>query len=128
MRCWYFPEDAKWGEPLWGEIDRSIRLYDKLVVVCSKHSLTSGPVLREIKRELDREDDELRQTGKAKHILFPIALDRYLFDTCQHERKADVLEKVVGSFQGWSRSAAKYDAAFRSYSRVSKPRSRQLVR
>ena len=70
-------------------------------------------MLREIKRSLDREDDELRQAGKVKHILFPIALDRYLFDTWQHERKADVLDKVVGSFQGWNRSAAKYDAAFR---------------
>lgn len=112
VRCWYFPEDAKWGEAVWSEIDRGIRNYDKLVVVCSKQSLTSGPVLREIKRSLDREDDELRQTGKAKHILFPIALDRYLFDTWKHERKADVLDKVVGSFQGWNRSVIKYDAAF----------------
>lgn len=108
VRVWYFPEDAKWGEPVWGEIDRSIKIYDKLVVVCSKNSLTSGPVLREIERALSREDKEL------KNVLFPITIDRYLFDEWEHPRKQDVLAKVVGTdFIGWNRSAAKYDAAFK---------------
>jgi hypothetical protein len=110
---WYFPEDADWGQPVWGQIDRGINLYDKLVVVCSKHSLTSAPVLREIERALQREDDELRRTGKAKHILFPVRLDNFLFDTWQHARKPDVLTKVVGDFRGWNRNPNKYDAAFR---------------
>lgn len=74
VRVWYFPEDATWGEAVWGEIDRSIRIYDKLVVVCSKDSLTSGPVLREIERALRREDEE------RKNILFPITIDDYIFD------------------------------------------------
>ncbi|TAH48863.1 MAG: toll/interleukin-1 receptor domain-containing protein [Chloroflexota bacterium] len=107
VRTWYFPEDAKWGEPVWGEIDRSIKIYDKLVVVCSKNSLTSGPVLREIERALNREDKERKQ------ILFPIRIDDYLFDEWEHPRKADVLAKVVGDFRGWNRSAANYDAAFK---------------
>ena len=44
VRVWYFPEDAKWGETVWGEIDRNIKVYDKLIVVCSENSLQSGPV------------------------------------------------------------------------------------
>lgn len=107
VRVWYFPEDAKWGESVWGEIDRSIKIYDKLVVVCSKNSLTSGPVLREIERALNREDKE------GKHILFPIRIDDYLFDEWEHPRKNDVLAKIVGDFRGWNRSAAKYDEAFK---------------
>ncbi len=91
---------------LWGEIDHSIRWYNRLVVVCSKNSLQSGPVLREIHRALDREDKQKR------NILFPIRIDNYLFDEWGHERKADVVAKVVGDFRGWSRSPAKYDAAF----------------
>jgi hypothetical protein len=55
VRCWYFPEDAIWGESIWGEIDRSIKIYDKLVVVCSENSLQSVPVQREIERALNRE-------------------------------------------------------------------------
>lgn len=107
VRVWYFPEDAKWGEPVWGEIDRSIKIYDKLILVCSKHSLTSGPVLREIERALNREDKE------GKNILFPITVDDYVFDGWEHPRKVDVLAKVVGDFRGWNRSANKYDAAMK---------------
>jgi hypothetical protein len=41
-----------------GEIDTAIRHYDKLVVICSKHSLESPPVIREIERALQKEDRE----------------------------------------------------------------------
>ena len=103
----YFPEDAKWGETVWGEIDRSIITYDKLVAVCSENSLQSGPVLREIERALQREDRE------GKNVLLPVRLDDYIFDHWEHPRKADVVSKVVGDFQGWDRSADKYDDAFK---------------
>ncbi len=106
VRVWYFPEDAKWGEPVWGEIDRSIKIYDKLIVVCSENSLVSGPVNREIERALNREDKE------GKGILFPIRIDEYIFEKWEHERKADVVRKVVGDFSGWDKDAAKYDKAF----------------
>ncbi|MBI3913676.1 MAG: toll/interleukin-1 receptor domain-containing protein [Chloroflexi bacterium] len=106
VRTWYFPEDAKWGEPVWGEIDRSIRIYDKLIVVCSENSLQSGPVLREIERALNREDKE------GKNILFPIRIDDYIFEKWEHPRKSDVVAKVVGDFSEWSSSASKYDEAF----------------
>lgn len=95
VRCWYFPEDAKWGQPVWGEIDRSIRAYDKVIVICSTKSLQSGPVNREIERALQREDLDRR------HILFPIRIDDYLFEKWDHPRKADVVSKVVGDFRRW---------------------------
>ncbi len=106
IKAWRFEEDAKWGETVWGEIDRSIKKYDKLVVVLSENSLQSKPVLREIQRSLDREDKE------HKNILFPITLDRYVFDKWEYERKVDVMEKVVGDFIGWDTDAAKYSKAF----------------
>lgn len=107
VRTWYFPEDAKWGQTVWGEIDRGINIYDKLVVVCSRNSLTSGPVLREIERALMREDKE------GKNILFPIRIDDYVFEEWEHPRKADLLAKVVGDFTGWAGDAAKYKQSFK---------------
>src|SRR5208282_6700968 len=35
VRCWKFDENAKWGEPIWCEIEAAIRKNDKLVVICS---------------------------------------------------------------------------------------------
>jgi len=106
VRTWYFPEHAKWGETVWGEIDRSIKIYDKLIVVCSENSLQSGPVLREIERALNREDKE------GKSVLFPVRIDSYIFDKWEHERKADVLRKVIGDFSEWDSDATKYEFAF----------------
>jgi hypothetical protein len=105
VRCWKFDENAKWGEPVWGEIDAAIRHYDKLVVVCSKHSLQSVPVIREIERALQKEDREHR------NVLFPIRIDDYLFDEWEHPRKADVVSKVIGDFRG-SDNLATYAKAF----------------
>ena len=112
VASWYFPESAAWGQSVWGEINRGIQIYDRLLLVCSEHSLTSGPVLRELERALQREDDERRQTGVDRQILFPITLDNYVFDKWQHPRRADVLAKVIGNFQGTKRSRTKYAAAF----------------
>jgi hypothetical protein len=112
VQAWYFPKSARWGETVWGEIDRSIERYDKVVVVCSENSLQSGPVLREIERALNRENQE------GKSILFPIRIDNYIFDRWKHPRKADVVRKVVGDFRGWNQDAAKYDAAFKKLLRM----------
>ncbi len=103
VRCWFFPEDAKWGKTVWGEIDREIKIYDKLMVVCSENSLQSEPVIREIERALQREDRE------HKNILFPIRIDNYVFDKWEYERKADVVNKVVGDFSEWDKDVSKYN-------------------
>jgi hypothetical protein len=105
VRCWKFHENAKWGEPVWGEIDTAIRYYDKLVVICSRHSLQSPPVIREIERALQKEDREHR------NVLFPMRIDDYLFDEWEHPRKADVVSKVIGDFRGWE-NLATYAKAF----------------
>jgi hypothetical protein len=96
VRCWKFDENAKWGEPVWGKVDTAIRHYDKLVVICSEHSLQSVPVIREIERALQKEDREHR------NVLFPIRIDDYLFNEWDHPRKADVVSKVIGHFRGWN--------------------------
>ena len=100
VRCWKFDENAKWGEPVWGEIDTAIRHYDKLVVICSKDSLQSVPVIREIERALQKEDRE------HKNVLFPVRIDDYLLKKWDHPRKADVVGKVIGDFRGWENHAA----------------------
>jgi hypothetical protein len=106
VRTWYFPEDAKCGEYVWGEIDRAIKKYDKVVVVCSQNSLQSGPVLREIERALQREDRE------HKNILFPITIDDYVFNEWKHARRDDVVSRVAGIFKDW-RDPSSYQKAFR---------------
>jgi hypothetical protein len=63
-------------------------------------------VLREIERALQREDRE------GRNVLFPLAIDDYLFDQWRHPRKADVLSKVVGDFRVWDQGVEKYRLSF----------------
>jgi hypothetical protein len=102
VQAWFFPESAKPGGRVWSEIETGLRSQDKVVVICSKNSLDSGPVLREVERALNREDQE------KKEVLFPIRIDRYLFDGWSHPRKSDIVDRVVGDFTGWKRDEDRY--------------------
>lgn len=104
VNCWYFPEDATMGEAVWSEISKAIDGFDRTLVVCSKNSLRSSPVLREVERALMKEDF----TGG--NVLFPIRIDSFLFDDWEHPRKADVLTKNVGDFS--HSQASKYRKQF----------------
>ena len=100
VRCWRWKEDAKWGRTLMRSIDEAVRVYDKLVVICSEASLKSPAVIREIERALQKEDD-LARHGEDGEVLFPIRLDNYILNDWNHHRKADVVAKNVGDFRQW---------------------------
>ena len=105
IRTWYFQENAKWGEPMWGEIDCAISHFDKVIVVCSRSSLTSNPVLREIERALRREDQ------LARNVLFPIRIDDFIFSGWEHPRRPDVIQKIIGDFRNWKRDPSQYKSS-----------------
>jgi hypothetical protein len=69
VRCWLATEDLKIGAKIRTGIDEAIRLHDKLLLVLSKHSVTSDWVEQEVETALERERKEKRL------ILFPIRLD-----------------------------------------------------
>jgi hypothetical protein len=115
LQCWLFAEDAQWGELVWGEIDDSIKRYDKLVVICSENSLQSVPVNREIERALQREDRE------KKNVLFPLRVDDYLLEKWDHPRKADVVSKVAGDFRAWRQKDTYSKALERLVRALSRP-------
>src|SRR5947209_20262718 len=73
--CWFAPEDLKIGEKFWHSIDESIRLYDKLLVILSEHSVASTWVEHEVMAALEKE----RHHNKL--ALFPIKLDESVMQT-----------------------------------------------
>ena len=109
VRCWRWKEDARWGRTLMGEIDKAVRVYDKLIVICSEKSLNAPAVLREIERAVQKEDDLKRQRRDAE-VLFPIRLDDYILEKWDHPRKADVIAKHVGDFRNWNDPASYKEA------------------
>ena len=75
VRCWFAPEDLKWGDKIRTGIDDAIHLHDKLLLVLSKSSVASGWVEREVKTALAEE-------RKAKRtVLFPVRVDKAIFES-----------------------------------------------
>ncbi len=76
VRCWLFPEDAR-GNPLVDrrstsdqeEVERGVRVYDKLVVVCSQSGLDSETVRNDITAAKEF------QQSRNKWVLFLAAPD-----------------------------------------------------
>jgi TIR domain/Pentapeptide repeats (8 copies) len=95
VRCWYAPEDIKIGEQFRQRIDESIRLYDKLLLVLSEHSVNSPWVEKEVETAFEKEHQDNTLT------LFPIKLDEIVMQT-NTAWAADIRRmRHIGDFTRW---------------------------
>jgi len=99
IRCWFFPNDATWGKDVYKNIDDAITAFDKIIVICSKNSLNSEPVLREIERAIQKEKELREKHTKTKRVLFPITIDDYVYKDWNHYLKPDVRRITIGDFR-----------------------------
>lgn len=105
IRCWFAPEDLKIGEEFGSRIDESIKLYDKLMVILSQHSIDSSWVEYEVKKALKKEQEQ------GKLALFPIKLDETVMEAPE-AWAADIRKKRhIGDFTKWKEHDA-YQKAF----------------
>jgi TIR domain len=100
VRCWFAPEDLKWGERIRTGIDEAIRMHDKLLLILSKHSVTSGWVEREVKTALTREKKEKRT------VLFPVRVDGAVFESPFDWATEMRHERNIGDFTHWKQHEA----------------------
>ena len=106
VRCWFAPEDMEIGDVIRPRIDGAIRLYDKLLLVLSEHSVTSVWVKKEVETAFEKEQQQQRQ------ILFPIRLDDTVMQTSQ-AWAADIRRmRHIGDFSNW-KSHDDYQKALR---------------
>lgn len=121
VRVWYYPKTSIMGRDIWEQIDYTIRIYDKLIVVCSKNSLHNENVIREIERALKKEADIAKENQRRreeakketkepilldKDVLFPIRIDNYVLEEWDHPLKNDVVKKTIGDFRNWENPQA----------------------
>jgi hypothetical protein len=88
VKTWFFPDDAVPGEKLHRVMHNGVNTHDRVLLICSQHSLTRSGVLNEIERVLEREAKE----GGAD-ILIPITLDDFVYGDWAPER-ADIADQV----------------------------------
>lgn len=68
VRCWFAPHNIQGGKRVREQLDEAIRVFDRLLLILSDHSMQSEWVKTEIARALRREREEKRR------VLFPVSL------------------------------------------------------
>jgi DNA (cytosine-5)-methyltransferase 1 len=105
VRCWFAPEDLKIGEKFRTSIDETIRVYDKLLLIFSEHSISSPWVESEVEAALEHEVEQNRT------MLFPVRLDNSVMKI-KTGWPADIRRtRHIGDFTGW-RTKRLYQKAF----------------
>ncbi len=88
VRTWFFPDNAIPGDKLHRTMYEGVKKHDRVLLVCSKNSLTRPGVLNEVERVLEREAKE----GGANRLI-PITLDDFVYSDWAPER-ADLADQV----------------------------------
>jgi len=105
----FFPETATVGERIDNEVFRRIQQHDRVLVVCSRDSLSRPGVIHEIQETLDRE----ARDGGATYLL-PIMIDDYVLTGWRktHPQLAERIgRRIIADFRKAKRNKKALDAA-----------------
>jgi hypothetical protein len=119
VSCWLDERELLPGDDIYAYVDQGIRNCDKLLLCCSASSLTSWWVDNEIGAALERERLLSVQHGEARHVLIPLDLDGFLFDTDWRSGfAATIRRRKAVDFRNWSQDRAKFEAQIATTTRA----------
>ena len=102
------------GDDIYEQVDRSIRIWDKVLLCCSKHSLSSWWVDNEIETAVEKERKVMKERGYKTLALIPLDLDGYLFSgQWQSGMAQQVRSRLVVDFREWTRSYERFESEVR---------------
>jgi uncharacterized protein YjbI with pentapeptide repeats len=101
VSCWHYRYDMRGGDLWRDQINKAIKIHDKLVLICSAQSLPNINVVEEVIAAIETE----KRTGSKK--LFPISLDDFIFS----DRMTNLAKRKTVSGE-WSMNWVTYVRAF----------------
>ena len=110
IRCWLDEKQLRPGDDIYVEVDRGIRNWDKVLLCCSKYSLTSWWCDNEIGSALEKEQHLTRSRGTKVQAIIPLDLDGYMFSNeWASGYQAHIRRRLAANFVGWNADKAKFE-------------------
>jgi TIR domain-containing protein/pentapeptide repeat protein len=111
IRCWLDEHQVLPGDDLYEQVDRGIRLWDKVLLCCSEASLTSWWVEREIDRAFKKEMELKKDRGASVLAIIPLDLDGH-FMSWDHPHAAALQKRMAADFTDWASDSGKFEQQF----------------
>jgi hypothetical protein len=111
IRCWLDEHQLLPGDKIAQGIDQGIRLWDKVLLCCSKDSLNSWWVKNEVNLAIQKEQRLYdKEKGREVLSLIPLNLDGYMFnEEWRSEWKGQITSRLALDFTNWEYDNPKFE-------------------
>ena len=112
IRCWLDEKAILPGDDIYEEVDRGIRLWDKILFCASQNSLGSWWVEREIDRAFKKEMEIKKARNESVLAIIPLDLDGS-FLKWNHPHAAALQKRLAADFTGWESDSKKLTSSLK---------------
>lgn len=102
ISCWLDEHQLLPGQDIYDEVDEGIERRDKVLLCCSRASLSSWWVDKEINAAFDKERRQWKDRRQKSLVLIPLNLDDYMFSGEWKSGKAtEIQARLAADFTDW---------------------------
>jgi len=101
IRAWLDTKQMLPGDDIYEEVQKGIKIWDKVLLCASRSSLNSWWVDSEIDRIFQKERELFRARQKKVQALIPLMLDDFMLSEWSSGKAQEVKTRIAADFRGW---------------------------